>query len=157
MKILKTIVLAAAFCFGAAQAHACRCVPEASVEQQAARYELVFAGTASQSIDPTTAAPKQSIWQRLQFWKPAPPPPVGEFVQLETRFQNITVLKGEQASEVTVRHHQPNGGLCGVSFQAGNEYLVLAWKNEDDTYGTSSCAIPQFSRAEFEAELSEAD
>lgn len=161
MNILKASILAAIFGLSAAQANACSCGQEASVQQQAERYELIFVGTPTETINPDAAPPaKRSFWKRLQFWKPAPAPQEVEFsphTQLETRFENSTILKGTPASPLIIKHSEPDGANCGRSFSPERTYFILAYKHEDGTYSTSICAMPQFSRADFEAVLAKAD
>lgn len=142
------------------QAHACSCVRETSVTEQAARYELIFVGTASETVGIGSEQSKPSIWRRLKFWDPVPTKRTPVFigtVPLETRFQNPAVLKGSATSSVIIHHTEPDGANCGASFQAGQEYLVLAYQRDDGAYSTNICSWPQFSRAEFEAALTQAD
>lgn len=158
MRIIKAITLAAIFGFSAAQASACSCSAASNVDDQAASYELIFVGTPIQSVSltPPPDQPKRSIWQRLQFWKPAPPvialTPISGMHATEFRIKNV--LKGPDSETVTIHHMSGDGASCGINFpDTSQEKLLLASLSKDGKYHTNGCAYPQFSVAEFQAAL----
>jgi|GEM_PF-6355654 len=183
MQLPRTAILLAIFSLSAASAYACSCMREPSPEAQMERYDLVFIGTPARSASLPTprdtprfqqappAKPKRSFWQRLQFWKPAPPAPTppapalparqaiplslsNPDAQMATRFNVSRTLKGPASQTVTIHHTLGNGANCGVSFLGNKELLIFAYRTEDGTYRTNSCASAQFPRAAYEQSLS---
>lgn len=155
MHIYKIIILAAGLLFSAEYAFACSCAPHRNAAEQAENYPLIFLGTAVSSEDTTPAPPpiKRSVWQRLQFWKPAPAPPPYRIQSFTTIFEVARVLKGEQAETLTLTHIGNNGALCGRNFIIGDTYLILANTRDDGTFTTGLCGLPQFPLADFETAL----
>lgn len=186
MHMLRTAALIAIFSLSATSAYACSCAREASPETQMARYDLVFIGTPARSASlpapqqtprfqqAQKPKPKRSFWQRLQFWKPAPPAPPAPALpapafptrqgaplgisnpdtQMATRFTVARTLKGPASQTVTIHHTIGNGANCGVNFLSAKETLIFAYRTEDGTYRTNSCASPQFPLAAYEQSLS---
>ena len=160
MNIYRIAILTVGLIFSAGQALACSCAPYPSATAQAEDTPLIFVGTPMTSLEVSPAQPpvKRSVWQRLQFWKPAPEPNPYHIKQLATTFQVTRVLKGAPGEEMTIHHlSHDSGTLCGISFSEGVEQLILAYARDGGTYGTGLCTSPQFPLADFESVLSGAD
>jgi len=69
-----------------------------------------------------------------------------------TRFAVERTLKGEVRAERRIEHGMETGGMCGVVFQRGRTYTVIAHAHEGRLV-TSSCASPQFPLADYERAL----
>ena len=159
MNIYRIAILTIGLIFSAGQALACSCAPYPSAAAQAESAPLIFVGKPMASLDVSPAPPpiKRSVWQRLQFWKPAPEPDPYPITSLATTFQVTRVLKGEHIEQIIIHHlSHDSGTLCGVSFSEGVEQLILAYARADGTYGTSLCSSPQFPLSDFDAALAPA-
>lgn len=159
MNIYRIAILTVGLIFSAGQALACSCAPYPSAAAQAENTPLIFLGTPMASVDVSPAPPpvKRSVWQRLQFWKPAPEPDPYPITSLATTFQVTRVLKGDPSEQVTIHHlSHDSGSLCGVSFSEGVEQLILAYARPDGSFATNLCSSPQFPLSDFEAALAPA-
>lgn len=69
--------------------------------------------------------------------------------QRVTRFRVVRTIKGEPRRAWQFAHHI-DGATCGVVFQSGKEYVVIAsaWQGR---MSTSLCQQAQFPLAEYEA------
>jgi len=153
LSIFKIALIVAGLALSAEHAAACSCMRAANAEQQAAGADLIFVGTPTASETTSPEKPKRSFWQRVQFWKPAPPAPVLRFQsrEMSTSFSVEIVLKGPESTAITIHTTAPDGANCGMSFRQATSHLVLAYQSKDGVYRTNACTAPQFSRAEFEA------
>ncbi|NBB16447.1 hypothetical protein GVN21_13860 [Caulobacter sp. SLTY] len=112
----------------ASAAWACSCVRYKSAAEQYAKGQLIFIGRAD---------------GREVLSRDGGPPPAA------TRFVVQRTLKGEPQKMRRIVHGEATGGMCGIRFQRGRTYLVIAYRNEG-RWRTNSCSAPQFPRAEFE-------
>lgn len=69
--------------------------------------------------------------------------------QKVTRFRVVRTIKGETRQAWQIAHHV-EGATCGVVFQPGKEYVVIAgaWQGR---MSTGMCQQAQFPLAEYEA------
>lgn len=126
--LIRTFALAtvAALTLAVGAAFACSCVRYNSAQEQLERSSVAFIGR----VASTTAG--ENTDSRM------------------TRFTVEKTLKGSPQTSRTVRHSIQTGGMCGVTFQSGRSYLILAREHEGRLV-TSSCSMPQFPQADFEA------
>ncbi|MDB5472588.1 MAG: hypothetical protein JWR84_4148 [Caulobacter sp.] len=119
--LIVALVLAAV---SATTALACSCVRYASAAEQFAKAEVMFVGRADgrETLSGGAAV---------------------------TRFVVEKTLKGDRQRIRKVAHGENTGGMCGIRFDRGRTYLVIAYRNQG-LLRTNSCSAPQFPRAEFE-------
>lgn len=81
---------------------------------------------------------------RVAYRQPLRPTPG----QMVTRFRVVRATKGETRRTWQIAHHV-EGATCGVVFQPGKEYVVIAgaWQSR---MSTGLCQQAQFSLAEYE-------
>ncbi len=128
-------------------AYACTCPPLESAAEQAEKFDLIFLGTATGSINvtpPIERAPDQP-----------PPPPRPEFY--ETSFNVTRVLKGDNMSSVIISHSAPSPMSCGVHYQTDEPLFILASGSKEKGYSTWFCSNAQFSVEAFDAALDTAE
>lgn len=69
--------------------------------------------------------------------------------QKVTRFAVVRTIKGQARPAWQIAHHT-EGATCGVVFEPGREYLILA-DSQQGRMGTSLCQRAQFPLADYEA------
>lgn len=67
-----------------------------------------------------------------------------------TRFTVVRTLKGRPQVVQSVDHGTDMGGMCGVTFQPGRTYTIIASVHRGRLQ-TSSCSRPQFPIQEYES------
>lgn len=112
----------------ATAAWACSCVRFNSAREQFDKAQLVFVGRAE--------------GRELTGRDGGQPAAVTRFVVQRT-------LKGPRERVRRIAHSEETAGMCGIRFQRGRTYLVIAYRG-DVRWHTNSCSAPQFPRAEFE-------
>lgn len=154
----KIILLLLATLLSAMNAEACSCARAASAQAQAQSADLIFVGTAFETVSFGDRGSKQD---QAEVPNPRLPDGLRAFsfnTKLATTFKTTTVLKGTASGQsITLHYTQANGANCGMTFKTGQEYFILAYMREDGTYATNSCFAPQFPRAAFEAILTQPD
>lgn len=130
----------------AGTADACSCMRAESAQAQADGADVVFVGTVTGTKEIKS---KKTFWDWVFFRKAKD---VSSWSRYETSFSVETRLKGAPGKTVRITHGI-SGAMCGVTFREGAEQLMIASKGEDGKFQTSLCAMPQFSREEFEAVL----
>ncbi len=135
--LLPALTLAAALAAGAAWA--CSRVGYADPKTHIDEMEVVFVGRAVRTV-PEGAVPAP---------RPGPAPRMSTGV---TRFEVQRTLKGPGKTVRRIAH--PDGGepSCGVAFQPGKTYVVMARASEGRLM-TSLCDRPQFPLADYERAL----
>ena len=66
-----------------------------------------------------------------------------------TRFSVTRTIKGPAQAFQSVDHSTEMGGMCGITFQRGRTYTIIASANRGRLQ-TSSCLRPQFPVQDFE-------
>lgn len=106
---------------------ACSCVRYPSAEAQLRSAEVMFVGRAEQTS------------RRSGDGYPAG----------VTRFTVEHTIKGEARAVRRIAHGMEMGGMCGIVFQRGRTYVVIAEALEGRLH-TSSCSRPQFPIEDYE-------
>ena len=75
--------------------------------------------------------------------------PVDGYLSSTTRFRVTRTIKGPTRAVQNVDHSTVMGGMCGVTFQRGRSYTIIASANRGRLQ-TSSCSRPQFPIQDFE-------
>ena len=121
------LALASALCVFPSIAHACSCtVPPAP--------KIALQNSAAVFVGRVTSVEKSDLTNKYQF-----------FVSKQWKG-----IKGNTASVVTAN----NSAACGINFDENRDYLVYAYKNDDDQLRTNLCSRTK--RAEgADAELAE--
>ena len=127
LSILSLSVLTAA---GAAWA--CSCVRYANAQAQLEDTELMFVGRATHLAGESPGDSQPGI----------------------TEFTVERTLKGEHRAVRRIAHGRTMGGMCGVQFQRGRTYVVLA-SAFGGRLSTSACQSAQFPLADYENALSQ--
>lgn len=125
--LILSVVATSVIAVGAA--FACSCVHYANAEAQLRNAEVMFVGRAVE----TTTREENGMTIGI------------------TLFEVERTLKGD-AHDVLRIEHSMVGGMCGVTFQRGQAYAVIA-EADDHRFVTSSCSAPQSPIAVFEQAL----
>jgi len=122
--------LTAAAIATASPALACRCVT-VSPGEKVAQSAAIFIGTADRTVNSDEEGSDGGY----------------------TVFKAMEMLKGTAADELYVSHPFDLGGNCGVDFEVGKEFLVVATANVADELSTDLCTMSGASEAEIRAVL----
>jgi hypothetical protein len=129
MRLPGTLLAAVLLVAGSATAAlACSCARFASAGEQYAQADVMFVGQAEDREVLSVNGPDTTV---------------------KTRFVVERTLKGPKVTEIEVAHSVETSFQCGITFEPGSTYLVIAHR-QDGQLRTSVCAAPQFSRAQFE-------
>jgi len=113
--------LVAAGSVAVSAAIACSCVRHASAEDQLRGADVMFVGRAEETSTRSMDGYRGGV----------------------TRFTVERTIKGEARAVRRIAHGMDMGGMCGVVFQRGRTYAVIAYASEDRLH-TNSCSMPQF-------------
>ena len=127
--LLSALVAVSVLAAGAAWA--CSCVRYESAARQLAEAEVMFIGRAVSSANHALGDHH----------------PDGV---VTTRFEVRRTIKGAPLAERVVLHSTQMGGMCGVRFARGRDYVVIAHRRPAGGLSTSSCSAAQFPLAEYE-------
>jgi hypothetical protein len=106
--------------FGSASpALACSCIPASAPEVHLEDIDIVFKGV---------------VVKTRKGWLPR------AFKPAKTEFRVTRAYKGK-LGDTAIVSHQLDGGLCGVMFTRGEEILVLAHQEDDETISTGLCTL----------------
>ncbi len=114
---------------GAGAAWACSCILPESAVAQFDRSDLIFVGRAVRTV--------------AEAGQPA------HAERKVTRFEVVRTLKGGARQVRRIAHPGGSSAGCGISFRAGETYLVLA-EAYQGRLATSLCQQPFFERAEYD-------
>ena len=127
---LLALSIAAAAALSAGAALACSCARWESAEAQLRNSAVMFVGRAEETTTETRDGLEVGV----------------------TRFTVQRTLKGAALATRQIQHGMETGGMCGVQFQRGRTYTIIANVHEGQLW-TGSCSKPQFPLADYERAL----